>query len=272
MPFNFNLSNFLAPKKEEQPLFLEQPQTKLDNAINNGIDKVQNFADKISKPITNFFVPNLGKKQQELSNLKDKAGSLFIEGNDLKIQKDALQNKELPLQPKLKNTYKIERTGNTENDVINHFGTYGMKVKPYVNPALPKPELRNKFDPMIDNAAKEFGIDPQLLKATFAQESKYGSNSSTDWRYNGLGGLMGLEKGTSEAQLKKLGYKFDLTKPEEVFRAAAAYYDWLKKIPDPTIKDPADPLKLYKQYRASLKGNDYSKPGVMQMLHYYYSL
>lgn len=111
----FNLQNPFRPKQTEQsqPLFLDTgiSKTKLDNTINNGVQKIQNFADKITKPITNFFVPNLGKKQKELGNLKDKAGNLFIEGNDLQVQRDALLNKKsiTPLVPANKSQIKPKK-------------------------------------------------------------------------------------------------------------------------------------------------------------------
>lgn len=130
-----------------------------------------------------------------------------------------------------------------------------------------------KYDGPINFAAKEFGVDPIILKATLAQESKFGEEKDHDWRYVGESGLMGLEKKNAIKQLETLGYKFDYNKDEDIIRAAAAYYEWLQNYRSEKLdrfKNPSSPLKLYTQYRIDLNAVKVTKKGIKEFLYYYF--
>ena len=136
----------------------------------------------------------------------------------------------------------------------------------------PKPLKKfTKYDKEIKIASQEFNIDSIILKATIAQESSFGKQIEHDWRYVGESGLMGLEKKQSISTLKKLGYNFDYNKIEDVTRASAAYYNWLKERPTTfDFKDKNNPLKLYTQYRSDLKAEKIYTAGIPQFLYYYF--
>lgn len=128
-----------------------------------------------------------------------------------------------------------------------------------------------KYDKEIEVASKEFDVDPIILKATIAQESRFGKEIHHDWRYIGESGLMGLEKLNAVQQLKDLGYDFDYTKIADVIRAAAAYYNWVRERPTTfDFKDKNNPFKLYTQYRSDTKAEGVYPEGIPQFLFYYF--
>lgn len=136
---------------------------------------------------------------------------------------------------------------------------------------LPVP-IKNftKYDKYIEVAAKEFGVDPIILKATIAQESSFGKTIHHDGRYIGESGLMGLEALQSIDKLKELGYNFDYNNIGDVIRASAAYYDWVRERPTNfDFKDKNNPLKLYTQYRSDTKAKGKYPKGIPQFLFYY---
>lgn len=132
----------------------------------------------------------------------------------------------------------------------------------------------SKYDQEITAAAKEFNVDPIILKATLAQESSFGQaeyNSWHDWRYVGESGLMGMEKRTSVQRLKDMGYKFNYNKIGDVIRASAAYYNWVRdRKTSVRFQDKNNPLKLYTQYRQNLKGEGVDTIGIPQFLYHYF--
>ncbi|OGF22451.1 hypothetical protein A2Y83_04125 [Candidatus Falkowbacteria bacterium RBG_13_39_14] len=128
-----------------------------------------------------------------------------------------------------------------------------------------------KFDKEIEIAAKEFDVDPIILKATIAQESGFGNDIDHDDRYIGESGLMGLEALQSINTLEKLGYSFNFKNIADVIRAAAAYYNWVRERPTTfDFKDKDNPLKLYTQYRSDTKAKGIHSKGIPQFLFYYF--
>lgn len=120
---------------------------------------------------------------------------------------------------------------------------------------------------------KKYIVDPIILKATLAQESSYGKNIDHDDRYISESGLMGLEKRTAMKQLKNLGYKFDYNKIEDVIRASAAYYKWIKSYHSKKLlrfKNQSSPLKLYTQYSSDLDAIYVNKLGIAPFLYHYF--
>ncbi|MFH1192523.1 MAG: hypothetical protein V1655_03545 [bacterium] len=127
------------------------------------------------------------------------------------------------------------------------------------------------YDKEIEIASKEFDIDPIILKATIAQEIRFGKEIHLDDRYIGESGLMGLEALQSITTLKRLGYDFDYTKIADVIRASAAYYAWVRERPTTfDFKDKNNPLKLYTQYRSDTKAEGIYPEGIPQFLFYYF--
>lgn len=130
-----------------------------------------------------------------------------------------------------------------------------------------------EFDREINQASQEFNIEPNVLKATLAQESSFGRNIDHDWRYIGESGLMGLEKKNAIQQLKNLGHTFDYNKIIDVIRAAAAYYKWLNSYQSKKLsrfKNLNSPLKIYTQYASDLNAINVTKPGIKEFLYYYF--
>lgn len=168
------------------------------------------------------------------------------------------------------NMQTVPKTSNEIIEKINElYAEVGMEIK---FEKIPVP-VKNftKYDKEIKIASKEFNVDPDILKATIAQESSFGKEIHHDDRYIGESGLMGLEALQSIATLKRLGYNFDYTKVADVIRASAAYYNWVRERPTTfDFKDKNNPLKLYTQYRINLKAEKIDTAGIKEFLFYYF--
>ncbi|MBU1179669.1 hypothetical protein KJ885_01865 [Patescibacteria group bacterium] len=199
------------------------------------------------------FYSNLKKGNHDIELWADRTPLL----NKLEICQNNIK-KETAKTPE----YIIEQINNLYKEVGEEvsFNKIPQPVKNFV-----------KYDKKIDIAAKEFKIDPIILKATIAQESSFGKNIETDDRYVGLSGLTGLEKMNAIKTLEDLGYKFNYNKIEDVIRATAAYYNWLRERPTKLkFKNKNNPLKLYTQYRSDIKAEGVTTAGIKQFLYYYF--